>query len=61
MFQAGVAASARGGRGRRLVVPDSDHAIHHDRPELVAAVVLEVVEEVRQAEGRAGRDGQYNP
>jgi pimeloyl-ACP methyl ester carboxylesterase len=49
LLQAGVAATARTGRGRHIVVADAGHAIHHDRPDLVATVVLEVVEEARKA------------
>jgi hypothetical protein len=30
------------------VPADSDHTIHHDRPDLVAAAVLEVVEDARR-------------
>jgi len=47
-LQAGIAAAAPNGRGRHLVVADSDHSIHHDRPDLVAAAVLEVVEDARR-------------
>jgi pimeloyl-ACP methyl ester carboxylesterase len=56
-LQAGVAAAARGGRGRHVVVSDTGHNIHHDRPDLVAAVVLEVAEDAR----RRGRDAQIRP
>jgi pimeloyl-ACP methyl ester carboxylesterase len=56
-LQAGVAAAAPGGRGTHLVVADSQHNIHHDRPELVASVVLEAVEAARGA----GRDAQSKP
>jgi pimeloyl-ACP methyl ester carboxylesterase len=59
MLQAGVAAAARAGRGRHVVVTDSDHTIHHDRPDLVASAVLEVVEDARRT--GMGRDAQYNP
>jgi pimeloyl-ACP methyl ester carboxylesterase len=47
-LQAGVAAAARAGRGRHIVVADAGHAIHHDRPDLVAAAVLAVVQEARR-------------
>jgi pimeloyl-ACP methyl ester carboxylesterase len=53
-LQAGVAAAARTGRGRHVVVADAGHAIHHDRPDLVAAAVLEVVEEARPARSDPG-------
>jgi pimeloyl-ACP methyl ester carboxylesterase len=56
-LQAGVAAAAPGGRGRHLVVADSQHNIHHDRPDLVASVVLEAVEAARGV----GRDAQSKP
>jgi pimeloyl-ACP methyl ester carboxylesterase len=48
-LQAGVAAAA--GQGRHIVVADASHAIHHDRPDLVAAIVLDVVEQARRARG----------
>ncbi len=57
MLQAGVAAAALGGRARHLVVADSHHNIHHDRPDLVASLVLEVVEDHR----RLARDAQSKP
>jgi pimeloyl-ACP methyl ester carboxylesterase len=49
-LQAALAAAAPGGRGRHLMVADSDHNIHHDQPELVASAVLGVVETARRAE-----------
>jgi pimeloyl-ACP methyl ester carboxylesterase len=54
LLQAGVAAGAPTGRGKHIVVADAGHAIHHDRPDLVAAVVLEVVEEARQTRSDRG-------
>jgi pimeloyl-ACP methyl ester carboxylesterase len=48
-LQAGVAAAARPGRGRHLVVADAGHAIHHERSGLVADVIVEVVEQARRA------------
>jgi pimeloyl-ACP methyl ester carboxylesterase len=54
LLQAGVAAAAPTGRGKHIVVADAGHAIHHDRPDLVAAVVLEVVEEARQTRSDRG-------
>lgn len=54
LLQAGVAAAARTGRGRHIVVADAGHAIHHDRPDLVAAAVLEVVQETRRAHSGPG-------
>jgi pimeloyl-ACP methyl ester carboxylesterase len=47
-LQAGVADAAPGGLGRHVLVPDTGHNIHHDRPELVASLVLEVIEDARQ-------------
>ncbi|HZD38071.1 MAG TPA: alpha/beta hydrolase [Actinomycetes bacterium] len=52
-LQAGIAA----GRGRHVVVPDTGHNLHQDRPDLVAAAVLEVVEKGR----RPGREAQISP
>ncbi len=52
-LQAGVVAAAHA-RGRQIVVTDAGHAIHHDRPDLVAAVILEVVEEARRARSDPG-------
>jgi pimeloyl-ACP methyl ester carboxylesterase len=46
-LQAGVAAQSR--RGRHVVVQDAGHLIHHHRPELVASMVVEVVEQARRA------------
>jgi pimeloyl-ACP methyl ester carboxylesterase len=54
LLQAGVAAAAPTGRGKHIVVADARHAIHHDRPDLVAAAVLEVVEEARRARSDPG-------
>ena len=53
-LQAGVVAAARAGRGRHIVVADAGHAIYHDRPDLAAEVVLEVVEEARRARSDPG-------
>ena len=53
-LQAGIVAAAGPGRARHLVVEDAGHTIHHDRPDLVAGVILEVVDQVRRAPGPGG-------
>jgi pimeloyl-ACP methyl ester carboxylesterase len=47
-LQAGIVTAAGAGKGRHVVVADAGHTIHHDWPDLVAEVILEVVDQVRQ-------------
>lgn len=53
-LQAGIVTAAGSGRARHLVVEDAGHTIHHDWPDLVAGVILEVVDEVRRGRGADG-------
>jgi len=50
-LQAEIVAAAGADRGRHLVVAEAGHTIHHDRPDLVAEVILEVVDEIRRGRG----------
>jgi pimeloyl-ACP methyl ester carboxylesterase len=48
-LQAGLAAAMGG--AEHIVVADTGHAIHQQRPEVVASAIIRVVDEVRQQHG----------
>ncbi len=50
-LQADMVATTHRGKSRHIVVADTRHTIHHDRPDLVAEVILDLVDEVRRTHG----------
>ena len=49
-LQAGLAAAMGG--AEHIVVADTGHAIHQQRPEIVASAIIRVIDEVRRQPGR---------